>query len=119
MTMRHFTSVQFSHSVVSDSATPWTAAHQASLSFTSSQSLLRLMSVESAVPSSQAWSLEAPFTLSCTVPPHFHRQVYPYGSLEKVGNIFPGLQGTWAVSMSPPITRAVKEHLPKVPTAPF
>ena len=32
-------------------ATPWTAAHQASLSFTISQSLLRLMSIESAIPS--------------------------------------------------------------------
>ena len=33
-------SVQFSCSVVSNSATPWTAAHQASLSFTISWSLL-------------------------------------------------------------------------------
>ena len=33
-----FSSVQFSHSVVSNSATPWTAAHQASLSITSSWS---------------------------------------------------------------------------------
>ena len=32
-------------------ATPWTAAHQASLSFTNSQSLLRLMSIESVMPS--------------------------------------------------------------------
>ena len=32
-------------------ATPWTAAHQASLSFTISQSLLKLMSVESVMPS--------------------------------------------------------------------
>ena len=31
--------------------TPWTAAHQASLSFTSSQSLLKLMSIESVMPS--------------------------------------------------------------------
>ena len=38
-------SVQFSCSVVSDSATPWTAARQASLSITSSQSLLKLMSI--------------------------------------------------------------------------
>ena len=38
--------VQFSHLVVSDSATPWTAAHQASLSMTNSQSLLKLMSME-------------------------------------------------------------------------
>ena len=32
-------------------ATPWTAARQASLSFTISQSLLKLMSIESAMPS--------------------------------------------------------------------
>ena len=31
--------------------TPWTPAHQASLSITSSQSLLRLMSIESVMPS--------------------------------------------------------------------
>ena len=50
----HFTawhSAQFSHSVVSDSATPWTAACQASLSITSSQSLLKLMSIESVMTS--------------------------------------------------------------------
>ena len=41
----------FCHSVVSDSATPWTAASQASLSFTISQRLLKLMSVELVVPS--------------------------------------------------------------------
>ena len=44
-------SVQFSHSVVSNSVTPWTAAHQASLSITNSWSLLKLMSVESVMPS--------------------------------------------------------------------
>ena len=42
---------QFSHSVVSDSATPWTVACQASLFFTNSQSLLKLMSIESVMPS--------------------------------------------------------------------
>ena len=31
--------------------TPWTAAHQASLSFTISQSLLKLLSTESVMPS--------------------------------------------------------------------
>ena len=41
----------FSRSVLSDSATTWTAAHQASLSFTISQSLLQLMSTESVMPS--------------------------------------------------------------------
>ena len=44
-------SVQFSYSVVSDSATPWTAAHHASLSITSSWSLLKLKSIESVMPS--------------------------------------------------------------------
>ena len=44
-------SVQFSHSVVSDSATPCTAAHQSSLSITNSQSLLKVMSIESVMPS--------------------------------------------------------------------
>ena len=39
-------------------ATPWTAAHQASLSFTISWSLLRLMSIESVMPSNHLvlWS---------------------------------------------------------------
>ena len=41
----------FSRSVVSNSATPWTAARQASLSFTISGSLLKLMSIESMMPS--------------------------------------------------------------------
>ena len=39
-------SVQFSRSVVSDSVTPWTTAHQASLSITNSQSLFKLISIE-------------------------------------------------------------------------
>ena len=46
-----FYSVQFSRSVVSDFAAPWTAARQASLSITNSQSLLKLMSIESVMPS--------------------------------------------------------------------
>ena len=42
---------QFSHSVVFE--TPWTAARQASLlSITNSQSILKLMSIESVMPSS-------------------------------------------------------------------
>ena len=42
---------QFSPSVVSDSVTPWTAVHHVSLSITNSQSLLKLMSIESMMPS--------------------------------------------------------------------
>ena len=44
-------SVQFSCSVVSDSATPWIVACQASLSITNSQSLLKRMSIELVMPS--------------------------------------------------------------------
>ena len=43
--------VQFSRSVASDSVTPWTVACQASLSITNSQTLLKLMSMESVMPS--------------------------------------------------------------------
>ena len=46
-----FPSVQFSRLVVSDSATLRTAVRQASLSITISQSLLKLMSIESVMPS--------------------------------------------------------------------
>ena len=49
--MKRFSSVQFSCSVVSDSVTPWTAACQASLYITNSQSLLKLMSIESLMTS--------------------------------------------------------------------
>ena len=44
-------SVQFSLPVLSNSATPWTAACQACLSITNSQSLLKLMSIKSVMPS--------------------------------------------------------------------
>ena len=43
--------------------TPWTAAHQASLSFTISHSLLKLMSTKSVIPSTILYSV-APFS-SC------------------------------------------------------
>ena len=44
-------SVQFSHSVVSNSAIPWAAACQPSLSINNSWILLKLMSTESVMPS--------------------------------------------------------------------
>ena len=44
-------SVQFSRSVVSDSVTSWTAARQSFLSITNSWSLLKLMTIESVMPS--------------------------------------------------------------------
>ena len=51
MSIRHVKVYQFSHSVVLDSVTPWTAARQASLSITDSWSSLKLMSIESVMPS--------------------------------------------------------------------
>ena len=46
-----FTGLLFSCSVVCDSVTLWTAAHEASLSFTIPWSLFKLMSSESVMPS--------------------------------------------------------------------
>ena len=42
--------VQFSHSVMSDSVTPWAAAGQAFLSITNPWNLLKLMFIESVMP---------------------------------------------------------------------
>ena len=46
-----FRLVQFSHSVVSNSATPWTAACQASLYIINSRSSVKLMPIELVMPS--------------------------------------------------------------------
>ena len=48
-----FSSIQFSHSSCPTLCDPMTAAYQASLSFTISQSLLKLMSIESMMPSNR------------------------------------------------------------------
>ena len=61
-------SIQFSHSVMSDSATPWIAARQASLSSTNSRSSLRLTSIESVMPSKNL-ILCRPLLLLPTIPP--------------------------------------------------
>ena len=50
----------FSCSVMLDSATPWTAACQASLSITNSWSLLKLMSIELVMPSNHLLESEIP-----------------------------------------------------------
>ena len=50
MTHIYIVVVLFSNSTVSDSATPRTVAHQVSLSFTISQNLLKLMSIELVMP---------------------------------------------------------------------
>ena len=53
----YLSSVQFSHSVVSDSVTPKTAVCQDSLSITSSRSLLKFMSIKSVMPSNHLYLL--------------------------------------------------------------
>ena len=62
----HFSSVQ-SLSRVRLFVTPWIAAHQASLSITNSQSSLKLMSVESVMPSSHL--ICRPLLLLPPIPP--------------------------------------------------
>ena len=49
-------------------ATPWTAAHQASLSITNSRSSLKLVSIESVMPSSHL-ILSSPLLLLHLIPP--------------------------------------------------
>ena len=49
--MKKFVVIVWSPSHVQLFATPWTAAHQASVSFTISQSLPKFMSIESVLPS--------------------------------------------------------------------
>ena len=46
-----FSAAQFDCSAMSDSVIPWTAPHQASLSITNSQNLLKIMSIESVMSS--------------------------------------------------------------------
>ena len=63
----NFSSVQLL-SCVQVLATPWIAAHQASLSTTNSQSLLKLMSIESVMPSNHL-ILCRPLLLLLPIPP--------------------------------------------------
>ena len=59
---------QFSCSVVSDSVTPWIAAHQAILSITNSQSLLKPMFIKLVMPSNHL-ILCHPLLLLPSIPP--------------------------------------------------
>ena len=64
-------SVQFSRSAsrVQLFATAWTAARQASLSITNSQSLLKLMSIESVMPSKHLILIQPSHPLLSPSPP--------------------------------------------------
>ena len=85
------TSVQFSRSVMFDSTTPSTAAAQASLSITNSQSLLKLMLIESVMPSNHL-ILCHPFS-SCL-------QFFPASGSFPVSQFFPSGGQSLGVSAS-------------------
>ena len=63
-----FISVSSVHSVISTLCDPWTAARQDSLSITNFRSLLKLMSIESVMPSSYL-ILCCPLLLLPSIPP--------------------------------------------------
>ena len=88
--------VQFSHSsCVRHFATPWTAAHQASLSITNSQSLCKLMSIESVMPSNH-------LILCC--PLLFQRSIFPsirVFSDESAFQISPSIRASASASVPP------------------
>ena len=83
--MYQFSLVQFSHSVVSDSLwPPWIAACQASLSITNSRNLLKLMPIESVMPSSHL-ILCRPLLLLPPIPPSIRVFSNFTSESEKVG----------------------------------
>ena len=84
--MTCISSVQFSRSVVSDSLRP--AARQASLSITNSQSFLKLMSIESLMPSNHL-ILCHPLLLPPSIFPSI--RVFSKSALHQVANEYSGL----------------------------
>ena len=89
--MTHFSSVQLL-SCVRLFATPWTAARQASLSITNSRSLLKLMSIESMMPS---YHLILVIPFSCL-------QSFPASGSFPVSQFFAsGGPEYWSFSISP------------------
>ena len=90
-----FSSVQFSCSVVSDFAAPWTVTLQASLSFTISWSLLKLMSIESVMPSNH-FNLCCPLLLLLSIFPSTRGF-----SSESVLHIRYPLYWSFSISISP------------------
>ena len=81
----------FSHSAVSDSATPWTAARQASLSSTISRSLLKLMSIDLVMPSNH-------LVLSSPSPPAF--SLFQHQGLFQWVDSLHRLEEYWSFSFS-------------------
>ena len=71
-------SVRFSHSVLSDSVTPWTEARQVSLSITNSQSLYKLMSIELMIPSNHLILYRPLLLLPSIFPSIFSNESVPH-----------------------------------------
>ena len=71
---------RFRHSVLSDSETSWTAARQASMSITRSQSLLKLITIELVMPSNLS---------SSVVPFSSHLQSFPASGSFQMSQFFP------------------------------
>ena len=90
--LRKWSSVQFSHLVVSDSVNPWTAARQASLSIINSRSLLKLMSIESVMPSNHFISV---------IPFSSRLQSFPSSGSFQMSQLFAsGGQSNWSFSFN-------------------
>ena len=85
-----FSSVK-SHSLVQLFETPWTAARQASLSITNSQSLLKLMSIELVMTSAISFSV---------VPFSFCLQCFPASQSSARSHVFPSGGPSIGVSAS-------------------
>ena len=75
-------------------ATPWTAAHQASLSIANSQTLLKLMSIESVMPSKHL-ILCHPFLLPPSILPSI--SVFPMGQFFTSGGQSTGVSASASV----------------------
>ena len=67
-------------------STPWTAARQASLSFTTSQKLLKLMSIESVIPVCLPLNIQVPLTESCL---KFTLRAFLMGKCFQVLHVYP------------------------------
>ena len=85
------TAIEFIHSVMPDPATPWTTAHQASLSITNSQSPHKPMSIVSVMPSNH---------LILYHPLSSHPQSFPAPGSFQMGQLFASGGQSIGVSVS-------------------
>ena len=103
--------------------TPWTAARQASLSFTIFWSLLKLMSIESVMPSNQSHPLSSPSPSALSLSQHqglfqwvgsLHQvaKVLGFSFSIRLSNVYSGLVSfriDWFVLLE--VQRTLKSHL--------